>query len=199
MSPTSYQAAPPRNRETESRIGARDCQARGSRFRERRVRTRALHGQTFARLRERRYSAPLRTGMSTIIRPSAPTAGGIDLKRLTPRARIAPALILGLLAFAPRAEAAATVHRFNLEIGGGATQISASNYNAQNEFLNRAFIEPRGLDGFNAATMSFLYDVGFRFFVRPNVALRINVGQMRTQDKREYLPAIRQDIQLRSE
>lgn len=121
------------------------------------------------------------------------------MKRLTPRARIAPALILALLAFAPRAEAAATVHRFNFEIGGGATQISANNYNAQNEFLNRAFIEPRGLDGFNAATMSFLYDVGFRFFVRPNVALRVNVGQMKTQDKREYLPAIRQDIQLRSE
>jgi len=35
--------------------------------------------------------------------------------------------------------------------------------------------------------------------VRPNVALRAGVGQMRTQNKREYLPAIRQDIQLRTE
>lgn len=121
------------------------------------------------------------------------------MKRLTPRARVALALILGLFAFTPRAEAAATVHRFNLEIGGGATQIAANNYNAQNEFINRAFIQPRGLDGFNAATMSFLFDVGFRFFLRPNIALRVNVGQMKTQDKREYLPAIRQDIQLRSE
>ena len=121
------------------------------------------------------------------------------MKRLTSRAHVALALILGWIAFAPRAEAAATIHRFNLEIGGGATQIAANNYNAQNEFLNRAFIEPRGLDGFNSATMSFLYDVGFRFFVRPNVALRVNVGQMKTQDKREYLPAIRQDIQLRTE
>ncbi len=121
------------------------------------------------------------------------------MKRFTSRAPGALALILGLLVFAPRAEAAATIHRFNLEIGGGATQIAANNYNSQNEFRNRAFIEPRGLDGFNAATMSFLYDVGFRFFVRPNIALRVNVGQMKTQDKREYLPAIRQDIQLRTE
>ena len=121
------------------------------------------------------------------------------MKRFTSRAHVALALILGLLACTPRAEAAATIHRFNLEIGGGATQIAANNYNAQNEFLNRAFIEPRGLDGFSAATFSFMYDVGFRFFVRPNVALRVNVGQMKTQDKREYLPAIRQDIQLRSE
>ena len=121
------------------------------------------------------------------------------MKRLTSRAPVALALILGLFVCAPRAQAAATIHRFNLELGGGATQIAAKNYNAQNEFLNRAFIQPRGLDGFSAATFSFLYDVGFRFFLRPNVALRVNVGQMKTEDKREYLPAIRQDIQIRSE
>jgi len=120
------------------------------------------------------------------------------LKRSMSHARVAGVLILGCLLPAS-AHAAATVHRFNLEIGGGATQIAANNYNEQNEFLNRNFIEPRGLDGFDRATFSFLYDIGARFFVRPNIALRVNVGQIRTQDTREYLPAIRQDIQIRTE
>jgi len=114
-------------------------------------------------------------------------------------AHVALALILGMLGFAPRADAAAVIHRFSLEIGGGASQIAANNYNAQNEFLNRNFIEPRGLQGFDAATFSFLYDIGARFFLRPNVALRVNVGQMRTQSQREYLPAIHQDITVRTE
>ena len=116
-----------------------------------------------------------------------------------PRASAALVLILGFLVLAPRAHAAATIHRFNIEIGGGASQIAANDYNAQNEFINQNFIEPRGLQGFDAATFSFLYDVGVRFFLKQNVALRVNVGQMRTQNKREYLPAIRQDIAIRSE
>lgn len=114
-------------------------------------------------------------------------------------ALLALAVVLGMAACAGQARAAATVHRFNLEIGGGATTIAADNFNDQNTFLNRNFLEPRGLDGFDRLSYSFLYDIGFRFFVRPNVALRAGVGQMRTQSKREYLPAIRQDIQLRTE
>jgi len=121
------------------------------------------------------------------------------LKRSTTSVRVALALILGMLAFTPCARAAAIIHRFNLEIGGGATQVAANNYNAQNEFLNRNFIEPRGLQGFDAVTYSFVFDIGARFFLRPNVALRVNVGQMRTENKREYLPAIHEDIALRTE
>ncbi len=121
------------------------------------------------------------------------------MNRIARGALVAPALILGALLGAARVEAAATVHRFNIELGGGATQIAANNYNKQNEFLNRNFLEPRNLDGLDRLTFSFLYDVGVRFLVRPNVALRAGVGQMRAQTKREYLPAIRQDIQIRSE
>ncbi len=121
------------------------------------------------------------------------------MKRSTTSVRLALALILGTLGFAPRAHAAAVIHRFNLEIGGGASQIAANDYNQQNHFLNQNFIEPRGLQGFDAATFSFLYDIGARFFLRPNVALRASVGQMRTQNKREYLPAIHEDITIRTE
>lgn len=109
------------------------------------------------------------------------------------------AVALGLVGLATCAHGAATVHRFSIELGAGATQIAATNFNKQNEFINRNFIEPRGLDGLDRLTYSFLFDIGARFFVRPNIALRAGVGQMRNQTKREYLPAIRQDIQLRSE
>lgn len=121
------------------------------------------------------------------------------MNRFAPGALLALALILGTLGGAERAFAAATVHRFSLEIGAGATQVLASNYNQQNDYLNRAYLLPRGLEGLDRVTFSFLYDVGARFFVRPNVALRAGVGQLRTQVKREYLPALRQDIQIRSE
>lgn len=121
------------------------------------------------------------------------------MNRFTPGALAALALILGTLGSATRADAAATVHRFNLELGAGATQIAANNFNKENEFINRNFIETRGLQGFDRLTFTFLYDAGFRFFVRPNVALRAGVGQMRAQSKREYLPAIGQDIQIRTE
>ncbi|MEO5616386.1 MAG: hypothetical protein ABIS67_01325 [Candidatus Eisenbacteria bacterium] len=121
------------------------------------------------------------------------------MNRFAPGALAALALIPGILGSAARVDAAATVHRFSFEIGAGATQIAANNYNKQNEFLNRNFIEPRGLEGFDRLTFSFLYDAGIRFFVRPNVALRAGVGQMRAQSKREYLPAIGQDIQIRTE
>lgn len=119
--------------------------------------------------------------------------------RIAPGARVALVLVLGLVASVSPVHAAATIHRFNLEIGAGATQIAANNFNNQNDFLNRAFITPRGLEGFDRLTYSFLYDIGARFFVRPNIALRAGVGQMRTANKREYLPAIRQDIALRTE
>lgn len=121
------------------------------------------------------------------------------MNRFASGALAALALILGMLGSVARVDAAATVHRFSLEIGAGATQFAANNFNKQNEFLNRNIIEPRGLDGFERLTFSFLYDVGFRFFVRPNVALRTGVGQMRAQSQREYLPAIGQDIRIRTE
>jgi hypothetical protein len=125
--------------------------------------------------------------------------GRTVLNRIAPGALSALVLILGLLGSVARVDAAATVHRFNLELGLGASQIAANNYNKQNEFLNRNVLEANGLKGYDRLTFSFLYDMGFRFFVRPNVALRAGVGQMRAQSKLEYLPAIGADIQLRTE
>lgn len=111
----------------------------------------------------------------------------------------AMAAALGTFALVSSAQAAATVHRFSLEIGAGATQISAGNFNRELDFFNRAFLESRGLEGFDHITYSFMFDVGARYFLRPNVALRAGVGQLRNQTKREYLPAIGQDVQLRYE
>ncbi len=111
----------------------------------------------------------------------------------------AVAAVLGTLAFVPPAHAAATVHRFSLELGAGATQVTAGNFNRELDFYNRAFLEPGGLNGFDHITYSFLFDIGARYFLRPNIALRAGVGQLRNQTKREYLPAIGEDVQLRYE
>jgi hypothetical protein len=109
------------------------------------------------------------------------------------------AAVFGAFALVSTAHAAAKIHRFNLELGAGATQIAAGNLNNEIDYLNRAFLDPLGLQGFEHFTYSFVYDAGVRFFLRPNIALRAGVGQLRAQQKREYLPAIGQDIQLRYE
>ena len=113
-------------------------------------------------------------------------------------AALALAAILGIPGTFTNARAAAIVHRFNLELGAGFTSIAADNYNQQLDYTN-IFLTSRGLQGLDHITYSFLYDAGVRFFVKPSFAVRAGVGQLRNQTKREYLPAIHQDINIRSE
>ena len=128
----------------------------------------------------------------------ASTEGESRLNRNLLRAGLALAAVLGSLSFVSSARAAATVHRFNLELGAGATQVALDHFNEELDTTNRN-LSALGLQGFDRMTFSFVYDVGFRYFLRPNVALRAGVGQLRSQTKREYLPAIGQDVQLRYE
>jgi len=119
------------------------------------------------------------------------------------RNRLAAAVgLAGLLVAggeARQAQAAAEVHRINLVISAIPTQISGGDFNDEIDFRNRAYIEPRGLEGMDRITYGWLFDTELRYLVRPSLALAAGVGQLRIRSSREFLPALQEDIRLRAE
>ncbi len=110
---------------------------------------------------------------------------------------LAAAVALG--ASAREAGAAAEVHRLNLVISAIPTQVAATDFNKDLDQFNRLILEPQGLEGIKKITFAWYYDFQLRYFVRQNVAVCAGVGQLRSATKREYLPAIEQDVELRAE
>ena len=100
---------------------------------------------------------------------------------------------------AGRVWAAAEVHRFNLLLSANPTAVNPTQFNDLLEAFNNFVLLPRDLKGMDKIHFGWLYDAQLHYFVRPNIAVTAGVGQLRSQSKREYLPAIQQDIQLRAE
>lgn len=117
------------------------------------------------------------------------------------RARYVPSALalLALVVGARGAFAAAEVHRFNLVLSSIPTQVQGGGFNKSLDYFNRTRLRPRGLENLDEVTFAFLHTAELRYFVRPNVAISAGVGQLRSQTKREFLPAIQQSIQLRAE
>jgi len=97
------------------------------------------------------------------------------------------------------AHAAAEIHKLNLTLSGTATNIDGGDFNETIDFINRTALRPQGLEGLDEITMGFLFDAELRYFVRQNFAVSFGVGQLRSQTKREFLPALQQSIALRGE
>lgn len=106
---------------------------------------------------------------------------------------------IGLLAQTRETSAAAEVHRFNLVIAGNPTSIDGGGFNDRLDEFNDTMLTPRGLERLKSLKFGWLFETSFMYFVRPNVAVRAGVGQLRTQSQREFLPALDQTIQLRAE
>jgi hypothetical protein len=96
------------------------------------------------------------------------------------------------------AGAAAEVHRFNLVISGIPTSVTAADYNDRLDFFNQR-LDAQGLEGLKEIKAAFLFDTQLRYFVRPNIAVEMGIGQLRQQSKREYLPTLNANIQFRAE
>lgn len=107
--------------------------------------------------------------------------------------------VIGCLAHARNVDAAAEVHRFNVVIGANPTSVEGGGFNDQLDNFNDLLLTPRGLERIETLRFAWLFDAGFEYFVRPNVAVTLGVGQLRTQTDREFLPALDQTIQLRAE
>ncbi len=116
------------------------------------------------------------------------------------RAVVAFALVAGVLVWHSPAHSAAEVSKLSLVLSGSPTSLSAKDFNETViGGLNRRVLQPRGLEGLDNISYTWLYDAQLRYFVRQNFAAEFGVGHMRTVSKREYLPTIQSAVQIRTE
>ena len=116
--------------------------------------------------------------------------------------RLAAALALSavaLAAAAPRVQASAEIHKLSLVLSAIPTSVNGGDLNDAIQHLNDVHLDPKGLEGVNKIQFAWMYDAELHYFVRSNVAVGFGVGQIHTSQKSEFLPAIRQDIQIRAE
>jgi hypothetical protein len=105
-----------------------------------------------------------------------------------------------VLCWAETAGAAAEVHRFSFVVSANPSQIDASDFNkVVIDNLNTTLFGPRGLQGLGRIGFGWFFDTQLRYFVRPNVAVEVGAGQLRSITKREYLPRLAAAIQYRAE
>jgi hypothetical protein len=110
------------------------------------------------------------------------------------------AACIAVLAGVREASAAADVRRFSLVLSANPTSIDAGDFNKK--VINRVndqVLFPRGLGGIENISFGWLFDTQLRYFVRPNVAIEAGVGQLRSIQKREYLPRLEAAVQYRAE
>ena len=109
------------------------------------------------------------------------------------------AAVLAVTAFfaAGKAMAAAEVHRLNLVLSGIPTQVNAGDFNDAIDAFNKRIIDPRGYEALGHLQFTWAYDAELRYFLRPNFAVSAGVEQIRTGEKKEFLPGLSQGINFR--
>lgn len=110
---------------------------------------------------------------------------------------LALAVAIGAVSHAPRAMAAAEVHRLNFVISAIPSQVNGGGVNDMldryNEYSGGRF-EP-----LSKISMGWLFDGELRYFVRPNFAVAVGAGRMKTETRKEFQRAIGADVVLNGE
>ena len=119
------------------------------------------------------------------------------------RFRLGAALTIVALAAsaarAPQASASADVHKLSLVISAVPASVQGSGFNDLVGDYNATRLTPRGLEGVGTIGFAWTFGADLHYFVRPNVAIDMGVGQLRSGQKREFLPALTEDIQIRTD
>jgi hypothetical protein len=116
------------------------------------------------------------------------------------RAAVGCALSAAVLAWGSSAHAEATVSKLNLVLSANPSTVSAKDFNdGVIGHLNSTVLQPRGLEGLDKITFAWLFDAQLRYFVRPNFAVEVGAGQLKTSSSQEYLPSISAAVQYRAE
>ncbi|MFN8589731.1 MAG: hypothetical protein U0704_18235 [Candidatus Eisenbacteria bacterium] len=97
------------------------------------------------------------------------------------------------------AHAAAEVHRLSLVLAGVPTSVNGGDFNDAIDYYNATHLAPQQKELLPKVTFSWLFDSELRYFVRPNFAVSAGVGQMRAGHHNEYLPALTQAIDVRTD
>src|SRR5215470_16433521 len=167
MSPTSYQAAPPRSNGTHL-SGARRGESR-----ERGVgRPHVRRARCVARRTHADYAGPPRPGPhpSDTARPPIP-ARRFVLIRCRPAVLWALLAVCALVVRAPEARAAAEVHKLNLLLSSNPSSLALDDLNSSITSYNNAVLDPHGLEGLDHITFAWINEAELRYFVTPNIAV----------------------------
>jgi hypothetical protein len=121
------------------------------------------------------------------------------LTRLRLGVVLALAVAFGALCHAPKAMAAPEIHRANLVISAMPAQLDGGGMNDLLTRYNQYPLADRGLEPIDKIKMGWTFDAELRYFVRPNFALAAGVGQLKVETRKEFLPSIPSDINLRAE
>ncbi len=123
------------------------------------------------------------------------------MTRFRPGAVVAAALIcLCAAAFtAVEAHAAAEVHRLSLMLAGVPTGVNGGDFNDAIDHFNQVSLNPRQYEEMPRVSFSWLFDSELRYFVRPNFAVSAGVGHLRAGHRLEFLPALSQSVDIRTE
>lgn len=111
----------------------------------------------------------------------------------------ASAAVIFALAPARQAAAAPEVHNFNLMLSASPTSINGGGLSDLIDQYNDYILEPRGFNSLDRITFGWMFDAELRYLVHPNVAINFGVGHLKSQRKREFLPLINQQIDVRFE
>ena len=119
--------------------------------------------------------------------------------------RFRPGVVLGAalaclaLCVAGQAQAAADVHRLNLMISGVPTSIDGGDFNDAIDLYNHTHTDNRGYERLKSLSFTWNFDADLRYFVRPNFAVTAGVSHMRVGERKEYLPALSQAVNVHTE
>jgi hypothetical protein len=119
--------------------------------------------------------------------------------RFRPGVVLGAALVCLALFTASQARAAADVHRLNLVLSGIPTQVNGGDFNEAIDRFNARFLDPIGYERLKHLQFTWAYDTELRYFVRPNFAVTAGLQQMRVGQKQEFLPALSEGVNLRTE
>ena len=202
MSPTSYQAAPPRiNGPQPSRRRARVSSGGGAR----RAARAAPSSGAAARFRGCTGAAHCailprldRAGVRVSNVPDMPRRFELNRFRL---AAVLAVTALALAAGATQVRAAAEVHQLNLVLSAHPDVDQRRGLQRADRALQPASISTRaGSRASSQITFGWLFDAELRYFVRPNIAVEAGVGQLHaSQKQRVPARASGRTIQIRAE
>lgn len=124
------------------------------------------------------------------------------MTRFRPGAVVVTALLcLSAAAFtAVDAYAAAEVHRLSLVLSGVPTGVNGGDFNDAIDQYNRVYLDPAPhYEALPHVSFTWLFDGELRYFVRPNFAVTAGVSHLRAGHRQEFLPALSQAIDIRTE
>ncbi len=119
--------------------------------------------------------------------------------RIRPGAALAAVLLCAFVLHAGQARAAAEIHRLSLAISGMPSSIQGDGFNDAITRYNETFLAPIAYEPVEKVGFGWQFQSELRYFVRPNVSVNAGVSQLRAINKREFLPALNQAVNVQAE